>query len=103
MSPVARWSRPRRSARIGACVPLPAPGAPSRTRTFIPFVVTSADEPLVVAHHELRLDLLHGLDDHADDDEDAGAAEAESAELRQDRRDDVRRDRDDAEEERAGD
>ena len=34
-------------------------------------------EALVVAHHELRLDLLHGVEGHADDDQDRGAAEVE--------------------------
>ena len=35
-SPVATIGIPSRSARIGACVPFPAPGGPSRMTTFIP-------------------------------------------------------------------
>ena len=34
-SPVARTGMPSRAARIGACVPFPAPGAPSRTMTVM--------------------------------------------------------------------
>ena len=40
---------------------------------------SSSDEAFVVAHHQLRLDLLHRLDDDADHDQEAGAAEARSA------------------------
>ena len=39
----------------------------------------SPDEPLVVAHHQLRLELLHRLHHHGDDDEQRRAAEAEGA------------------------
>ena len=72
-SPDARTGMPRCSARIGAWVPLPAPGAPRSTIT----VIGLPDEPFVVAHQELRLDLLHRLDDDADDDQEAGAAEGD--------------------------
>src|SRR3954470_19015804 len=34
-------------------------------------------EPLVVAHHHLRLYLLHGVERHADHDQDRGPAEEE--------------------------
>ena len=39
----------------------------------------SLDEPFVVTHHQLGLELLHGLHDHRDHDEQRGAAEAEDA------------------------
>ena len=74
-SPVATCGSPSRSARTGACVPLPAPGPPRSTSTH-----ASPDEAFVVAHHQLRLDLLHGFDHDADHDEDARAAKAEAAE-----------------------
>jgi len=37
--------------------------------------VASSDEPFVVPHQELSLDLLHRFDDDADHDQQAGAAE----------------------------
>ena len=43
-------------------------------------MLMSPDEPLVVAHHQLCLELLHRLHDHGDDDEDRRAAEGEGAE-----------------------
>src|SRR5437764_10601350 len=67
-----------------------------------PRVPPSPDEALVAPHEELGLELLHRLDDHADHDEDARAAEAErlhAGEVADERR----HDRDDAEEERTGD
>ena len=65
-SPEARTGTPSARARIGAWVPLPAPGAPRQDATVIaPTQPRLADEPFVVAHHELRLDLLHRLDDDA--------------------------------------
>ncbi len=86
-SPEAMCGRPVRSARIAAWVPLPAPGAPIMTYRRIS---ASPDEALVVAHHELRLDLLHGLHDDGDDDQEGRAAEAEAAQdrAREERRDD---------------
>src|SRR5439155_21498744 len=59
-----------------------------------------ANEPLVAALEELRLELLHRLHDDADDDENARAAEPERLHLR-DVADERRHDRHDAEEERA--
>src|SRR5438874_7598625 len=117
-SPEARTGRPSRSPRIGAWVPLPAPGAPSTTRILIgrraaarterrrPAASAasspSADEAFVVAHHQLRLELLHGLDDDAHHDQQARAAEADPAKARDDSRDDLRGHGDDPEEERPG-
>src|SRR6266542_7119144 len=62
----------------------------------------SPDEALVAPHEELRLQLLHRLHDHADDDEDARTAEPQrlhTGEVTDERR----HDRDDAEEQRARD
>src|SRR5215213_3194037 len=98
MSPVDTCGQPKRSCSICAWVPLPAPGAPSRmTILALPFVLTRAlrlalrarhataakppaarsEEPVVVAHDELRLDLLHRVHRDADDDQEARAAELE--------------------------
>src|SRR6478735_6297462 len=99
--PDARTGMPRRSARIGAWVPLPAPGAPSRTRT-ITRSPSSSDEPFVVPHHQLGFDLLHGLDDDRHHDQQARAAEPEGPEVREAERDDRRRDRHDGQEQSAG-
>src|SRR3954471_4674820 len=88
--PEARIGTPRCSAMTGACVPFPAPGAPRRTTTVIgrgrarPERAPSANESFVVAHQELRLDLLHRLDDHADDDQEARPAEGDRLERRKD-------------------
>src|SRR5688500_11764804 len=99
ISPVEIAGTPSRSASRAACVPLPEPGAPkSRTREGMPLGVMSfgamsgdlagsaspatdppaLHEPLVVAHHELALDLLQEVHRHADDDEQRGAAEVEA-------------------------
>src|SRR4030042_1925128 len=37
-----------------------------------------ADEPFVLAHEELGLDLAHGVEDDADDDDEAAGGDAES-------------------------
>src|SRR5665811_1131966 len=107
-SPVATRGSPRWRARTWAWVPFPAPGAPSRTRILIAARQprpgpSSPDEPLVVPHHELGLQLLHRLDHDGDGDENAGAAKGEAGETRDERLEQVRRDRDDAQEERPGD
>src|SRR4051812_6429292 len=62
-----------------ACVPLPPPGGPkkaSRTSLTLPAADTAGlHEALVVAHEEVRFDLLHHVERDADDDQDARAAE----------------------------
>src|SRR5690606_21443747 len=63
-APDAPTARPERSARPGGRAA--ADARPLGTR-----------EALVVAGDEVRLDLLHGVERHADDDEQAGAAEVE--------------------------
>src|SRR5260221_6204579 len=103
MSPVARWSSPSRSARMGAWVPLPAPGAPNRATTFMGLLDTSANEAFVVPHHQLRLDLLHRLHDNAHDDEDDRPAQAQATKLGHVRTHHVRRHGDDPQEERPRD
>src|ERR1700722_1754898 len=75
-----------------ACVPLPAPGGPSRmtarpspcnTPTAPRSAVTSATqlsllyEPFVIPHHQLGLDLLNCIHRHADHDQQRGAAKIE--------------------------
>src|SRR5256884_5319327 len=58
------------------CVPFPAPGAPKR----IKFIWTARDlrslldEPLVLTHDQLRLDLLHGVERNTDYDQDRRTA-----------------------------
>src|SRR3990172_5176708 len=83
ISPEAMWASDRRSARRFAWVPFPVPGGPSRityTRSSLSSLKAgpaSADETLVVAHHELGLKLAHGVEHDADDDQEAGAADGE--------------------------
>src|SRR5690348_17656987 len=77
MSPVEILGTCRCSAMNWACVPLPAPGGPTRTRRTSESPGASSEEALVVAQHELALDLLHGLQPDADDDEHSCAAEGE--------------------------
>src|SRR5205807_9400682 len=84
MSPVAMCGMPKWSRSMLAWVPLPLPGAPYRSK-FTPLSLTlspagrgktaSFDEASVLAHHELRLQLLHRVERDADHEEDRGAAE----------------------------
>src|SRR3954452_20245439 len=70
---------PKSSVSRAAWVPLPAPGGPSRMRlsSLTGRAAYLFEEALVVAHHQLRLELLHRVQRDADDDEDRGAAEEE--------------------------
>src|SRR6185295_3560745 len=88
MSPVEMAGTPRCSPSTWACVPLPAPGGPSRTTreprppagassTPSPTNPAPLHEAFVVAHHELALDLLDRIHRDADDDEQRRAAEVE--------------------------
>src|SRR6266508_4053747 len=83
MSPVATSAQPKCSAMRTAWVPLPAPGGPisttrkARLLPVRPCASWSTQEPFVVPHQQLRLDLLHGLQAHADGDQDGGVAEGE--------------------------
>src|SRR5687768_18191477 len=80
-SPDASTGVPRLADSSGAWVPLPAPGAPRRIAMVIgvadPLAALPrlADEPFVVAHHQLGLDLLHRLDDDGDHDEESCATD----------------------------
>src|SRR6185369_6176494 len=91
ISPVETCGIPYASERRVACVPFPDPWGPS-TRRFTtcpqrqqgagwhpprrpPLRAASAEEPLVVAHHHLRLHLAHGVERHADGDQHGRAAE----------------------------
>src|SRR4029077_15433960 len=61
VSPVEIAGMSRRSERTLAWVPFPAPGKPRKTKRIErPFPL--AQEAFVVAHHQLRLDLLHRLE-----------------------------------------
>src|SRR5689334_12078291 len=71
MSPLATWVTPNSSDSQTAWVPLPAPGAPINTTYTVSFSFRSADEPAVVAHQELGLELAHGVQHHAHDDQEA--------------------------------
>src|SRR4029079_6058617 len=108
-APDARTGTPRCWARTGAWVPFPAPGAPSSTTTVIASLWAPArlpgspDEAFVVAHQELRLDLLHRLHDDADDDQEARPAEGDPRQGREDDAEQCGQGRDEAEEQRAGD
>src|SRR5688572_33258476 len=86
MSPVEIAGTPSWPASSSACVPLPAPGGPSRTMRGRPLRAipgpgvgpslappatdaTLLHEPFVVAHHELAFDLLDRVHRDADHDE----------------------------------
>src|SRR3954469_21084263 len=75
MSPVEIFGIPRCAEMNWACVPLPAPGGPTRTRRIT--APPLAEEALVVAQHQLALDLLRRIESDADEDEHRGAAERE--------------------------
>src|SRR3954451_7884172 len=75
MSPVEIFGIPRWAEMNWACVPFPAPGGPTRTRRIT--APPLAEEALVVAQHQLALDLLGGVETHTDEDEHGGAAERE--------------------------
>src|SRR4051812_30107098 len=96
MLPVAKYGRPKSCVRRSAWVPLPAPGGPIRIRfssdtgALAASFRTGASRPpvpgrsgillqeaFVVAHHQLGLELLHGVEGHADDDQQRGSAEVE--------------------------
>src|SRR3954453_15317178 len=74
MSPVEIFGTPRWAEMNWACVPFPAPGGPTRTSLISR---PSAEEALVVAQHQLALDLLRGVETHADEDEHGGTTERE--------------------------
>src|SRR6266513_3136099 len=98
-SPVETCSMPYRSARRAACVPFPAPCLPSRTRRG-PLLIGALrlrEETLVVAHHQLAVDLLHRFERDAHGDQQRGAAERELSDIPQ-REHQQRRDRDRCEE-----
>src|SRR5580704_4600392 len=105
MSPVEMWGMAKSSRRRSAWVPLPAPGGPRRIRfnsdttrgslsahahrvpAVAVFVQSHApeltgtelllQETLVAAHHQLRLELLHGFQRNPDHDQDGGPTEGE--------------------------
>src|SRR6266568_7288294 len=104
MSPVETWGTLSSEDRSFACVPLPAPGGPRRIRIMALSSARAAarrpaasrvrdlagrdpppadaraaraGEALVVAGDEVAFDLLHGVERHADDDEERGPAEVE--------------------------
>src|SRR5213076_428494 len=98
MSPVAMCGILNSPARRLACVPFPAAGGPKMSRRLdiprspclslgshrAPRPAAAADarplgsgEAFVVPGDEVGLDLLHGVQGHADHDHEAGAAEAE--------------------------
>ena len=68
------------SSRL-ACVPLPAPGGPSRIsvhRRLRPCTPRPCvDQALILVREQVRLDLRHRVHRHRDDDQQAGAAEVE--------------------------
>src|SRR3954462_13258155 len=103
-----------------AWVPFPAPGGPTRMRfssdtdALTGSLRTGASRPpvpgrsgilleeaLVVAHHQLGLELLHRVEGHADDDQQRRAAELEGLRRAGDRDDDRRKGRDRREVQRA--
>src|SRR4029079_1561338 len=75
MSPVEIAGILKCSATNFAWVPLPAPGGPMISRRIWSSL---AEEPFVVPLLELALDLLHGVEGHADHDEDRRASEREA-------------------------
>src|SRR3954464_5528550 len=85
ISPVERCRIPNCAARRSPCVPLPEPCLPSRTmrgpRVWV--IVASGEEALVVAHHELAVDLLHRLERDAHRDQQRRTTERELADVPQ--------------------
>src|SRR6185503_899733 len=82
MSPVEMAGIPSWRARAAACVPLPDPGGPRNTTRQPPSSAAPTDppalhEPVVVAHHELALDLLQRVHGDTDDDQERGTTEEE--------------------------
>src|ERR1700693_211170 len=75
MSPVETWITPKWSARRFDCVPFPAPCLPSSTSRGSAQLMSLGEEALVVPHHQLAVELLHGLEHYADCDEDCHATE----------------------------
>src|SRR3970040_930535 len=93
MSRVERCGTPCTLATCMACVPFPAPGGPRKisarlvpcdAMTAPPQLSAATAQPallhktFVMAHDELRLDLLHGVHGHADDDAQRRAADIKS-------------------------
>src|SRR5437667_2705980 len=72
-SPVVMCARPTSLFRRAAWVPLPAPGRPSNTTYTVPGL---PDEAFVLAHHQLRLDLAHRVQDDANHDDQAATRDA---------------------------
>src|SRR5258706_14868807 len=82
MSPVEMWGTPKRLESRFACVPLPLPGGPMKISFTCSLPSPPADtaafhESVVMAHDELRFDLLDRIHRHADDDEEGGSTEVE--------------------------
>src|SRR5687768_147383 len=115
-SPLEMCGTSKRSARRTAWVPLPAPGGPTRrrrTRHRPPELdnepnptdrPTLTQETVVLALHELALDLLDGVEAHSDHDQHSGAPEGEVLVLTRagDAEEEVRQHGDDAEVQRTG-
>src|SRR5580658_3726106 len=106
MSPVDTWGIPHLPQMTLAWVPFPAPGGPTntsliaiplrvkRTRSYVPpsanpgHLSSPTGEALVVPRDEVRFDLAHRIERHADDDHHRGPAPSEwdVERLRDDRR-----------------
>src|SRR5436305_13235286 len=108
MSPVEILGTARCAAMNSAWVPLPAPGGPTSTSlTRAPRCAAPlrplAEEPFVVALHQLALDLFDGFQTDADDDQYRGTAEGEVLPVAADHVDEqVGQHRDDGQVHRAG-
>src|SRR5580658_3390801 len=99
MSPVETCGTTKWCERRTHCVPLPAPCLP-RTTSLTPGITDPLlEEALVVAHHQLAVDLAHGLQRHTDRDEQRRAVKGERVEVPQ-RHEDGGHDSDRAEEHR---
>src|SRR5215471_3085794 len=97
-SPLATCGTWYFSAIRRACVPLPAPTGPSRTRSS----GLSANEAPVVAHDQLRFELTHRIERDADDDQHGGAGNRQRLETGG-RLHEIGQDGDNAEEQRTRD
>src|SRR4051794_38814275 len=104
MSPVEIFGMVKFSAMNSAWVPLPAPGGPTSTSLMrLPSLSASAQESFVVPLHQLALDLLHGVEAHADHDQHCGATEREVLIVAAgDTEEEVRQDGDDSQVHRTG-